>query len=309
VVETTADGNVVDAVYVIVERYIGGALVQYVERMADRYFYYGYEDSWCVDCALQTAPARTQTTRLSFTAAATIGTSGTLIDIDNAGVFTGGMVGSVVRAGGGIYTITAFTDASHVTATLTRVPNNVNSYTGLALPASGYTIWTPVSSVSGLTQIANLSVTGVADGKVITGTVSGGGTLALGGTYTKVTIGLAYTPQIQTLALDLGEPTVQSKRKKLPAVTFRVADTLGLQVGTSFSNLTTVKDFQLGAIPTQSNGPVTVTDLFSGDGRQILDQLWQEIGQLSIQQNLPYPATILGVMPEVVVGDSQKGGQ
>ena len=65
-----------------------------------------------------------------------------------------------------------------------------------------------------------------------------------------------------------------------------------------------MKDFQLGAIPTVSNGPALVTDLYSGDGRTILDQVWQEVGQLCVQQNLPYPATILGVMPEVVVGDT-----
>ena len=68
-----------------------------------------------------------------------------------------------------------------------------------------------------------------------------------------------------------------------------------------------MKDFIPGNIPSSSTGPgQTVTDLVNGDGRTILDQLWQEPGQLCIQQNLPYPATILGVMPEVTVGDTKQ---
>jgi hypothetical protein len=176
-------------------------------------------------------------------------------------------------------------------------------------PATGYTIWQPLTSIGGLQQLVGMTVTGVADGAVVPSTVvSAPGNVTLSQPATKVTLGLAYTPQLQTLPLDLGEPTVQSKRKKVNAATMRVADTLGLQVGTAFANVVTMKDFQLGAIPTQSNGPALVTGLYSGDGRQILDQVWQEIGQLCVQQNLPYPATILGVMPEVVVGDTPEAG-
>ena len=162
-----------------------------------------------------------------------------------------------------------------------------------------------MTAIGGLTQLIGQTVTGVADGAVVPSTVvSAQGSVTLSQPASKVTLGLPFTPQLQTLPLDLGEPTVQAKRKKVPALTMRVTDTLGLQAGTTFANLVTMKDFQIGAIPTQSNGPALVTDLFTGDGRQILDQVWQEIGQLCVQQNLPYPATILGIMPEVVVGDT-----
>ena len=83
-------------------------------------------------------------------------------------------------------------------------------------------------------------------------------------------------------------------------VTLRVADTLGLQIGTSFGKAVSMKDFQLGNIGSLSNQKVT--GLVNGDGWTIIDQDWQEAGSYCIQQNLPYPATVLGAMPETTVG-------
>lgn len=316
VIETDTYGNTVDAVYVIVQRFINGSYVQYVERLANRYFPYGYEDSWSVDCALQTAPQASLSGTLTITGAATVGASVTLTDTIDL-PFTNAMIGWIVRAGGGIYEISAFTSSSVVTATVVRAPSFINPYTGVPYPVTqGWTIWEPVTEVSGLTQLIGQTITGVADGAVVAPqVVSNTGTINLATAASKVTIGLAFLPQLQTLPLDLEEPTVQSKRKKLPAATLRVADTLGLQIGTSFANAVTIKDLQLGAIPSQSNGPAKITDLVNPslnptfpitDARQVLDQVWQEPGQLCIQQNLPYPATILSIMPEVTVGDTPK---
>jgi hypothetical protein len=311
------NGNIVDAVYCIVQRVVNGNTVQYVERMADRYFPYGYEDSWSVDCALQTTPAVSPTGNLTISGnASKIGNVVTLTDVANA-PFTSTMATNnwVIRVGGGIYKITAFTSTSVVTASVVRAPALINTYTNTAFPTS-YTIWQPTSTVSGLTQSIGQSVVGVADGAAIGPfVVSATGSVALGLTATKITLGLAYLPQLQTLPLEPASQkgTTQSKRKKFPDIVLRVADTLGLQVGTSFANAVAVKDFQIGAIPSQSTGPgQIVTDLVNPsispngnvtDGFTVNDPLWQEIGQLCIQQNLPYPATILGIIPSVVVGD------
>jgi len=321
VVETVASG-VVDAVYVIVQRQINGVTVSYVERMADRYFPYGYEDSWSVDCALQTQPLSSNVNPgglVDYNATVTastgaVGPGATFTTSDNSSF----LAGWVFRFGGGVAVITNVINSSTYTCTITRAFQDINPYTGVPYPAQPFewTIWQPVTTVSGLTQLVGQSVVGVADGAVVGPlVVSASGTVTLPNAASKVTLGLAYTPQLMTLSLDLGEPTVQSKRKKVPAATLRCADALGLQIGTSFANAVTVKDLQLGAIPSQSNGVAVVNDLVNPswnpgatlvDARQILDQLWQEPGQLCVQQNLPYPATILGVMPEVVVGDTPK---
>ena len=307
VIETVQGGNVIDAVYFIVQRFVNGLYVPYVERMADRFFFYGYEDSWSVDCALQTTPAVSPSTTLTIAGdASVVGNVVTLTD--TAGVpFTSTMATNnwIVRANGGIYKITVFTSSSVVSATVVQLPSIINPYTNTPYPATGgYTIWTPITSVSGLTQLIGLSVFGVADGAVIGPfTVSASGTVALGLTATKVTLGLTFTPQLQTLPLDLGEPTVQGKRKKIVALTVRVADTLGLSIGKTFSTMVLMKDFTVGNVPTTSTGVAIVNGLVNGDGRTILDQEWDTAGNYCIQQNLPYPATILGVMPETIVGD------
>lgn len=307
VIETVGGGNVVDAVYMVVQRQVNGVFLAYVERMADRYFTYGYEDSWSVDCGLQSVPAVTianQATTLFFSGDAS--QVGNVVFVaDGANPFTSTMAtnGWVLRAGGGIYTITTFVNSGEVGLTVVQVPTQINPYTNNPFNIStGYTIWQPFTTFTGLTQLVGSTVIGVADGNVVGPfTVSASGTVTLPAPATKVTLGLAFTPDLQTLPLDLGEPTVQGKRKKITAATLRVADTLGLSIGTKFSTLVPMKDFLLGNLGSQSNQ--FVTGLVSGDGRTVLDQDWQEAGNYCIRQTLPYPATVLAAMPEVTVGD------
>jgi hypothetical protein len=310
--EFNVAGESVDAVYFIVQRFVNGNSVQYVERMVDRYFFWGYEDAWSVDCGLQTAPyfISTTTSSVMFVSGRvdTVGNTVTLIDTIGA-PFTAPMAAAnwLVRMGGAIYKITGFTDSGHVTATVQRIPFGglLNPYNGSATPTT-YFIYQPVTTVSGLTQLIGMQVYGVADGVAVGPlTVSGGGSVTLPFAAGKVTLGLIYTCILQTLPLDLGEPTVQGKRKKITAVTVRAADTLGIQIGTSTSTAVTMKDFVIGNLGSQSNTLVgTNGDLVNGDGRTIIDQVWQEAGNYLIGTTGPYPATILGIMPEVTVGDT-----
>jgi hypothetical protein len=303
----TVNGNVVDAVYVIVQRVINGNTVQYVERFADRYFVHGYIDSWSVDCALQTAPNIGGTGVLNAS-----GVSGTVtLTVSGQTPFNVGMVAGAYRVDsndGAVYQITGYTSSTVVTATVIRAPNTYNQYTNVPFAQAGgnWNIWLPTTNIVGLNQLVGQNVYGTADGAVVGPlTVSAVGGVTLTTAASKITLGLPFLPQLQALPLDLGEPTVQGKRKKITGVTVRVADTLGLQIGKTFGTVVSMKDFQIGAVPTTSTGPAKVTDLVNGDGRTIIDQEWDEAGNYCIQQNLPYPATILGVMPEVTVGDTK----
>jgi hypothetical protein len=122
--------------------------------------------------------------------------------------------------------------------------------------------------------------------------------------YVRVTIGLPYTPQLQTLQLDTGEPTIQGKRKKITAVTVRVKDALGLSIGGDNSSLVPMKDLVMGNVGSASNS--VVTNLVTADARTIIDPKWSVPGQYFIQQSNPFPSSILGVIPEITVGDTQK---
>jgi hypothetical protein len=171
----------------------------------------------------------------------------------------------------------------------------------------------PATTFSGAQALGGLAVTGVADGVVINFTMPTSGTFVFGPGGTAgltgianasiVTVGLAFTPQLQTLALDLGEPTVQGKRKKVGAVTTRVANALGLSAGKTLATVQPMKDLILGNIGSMSNAPIT--GLQTTDARMILDPYWDVFGQYYIVQPNPYPASVLGVIPEIELGDSK----
>lgn len=216
--ETTANGMLVDAIYVVVQRVINGNTVQYIERFADRILAGKAANAWCVDAAIQ--------------------------------------------------------------------------YSG-----------SPVTTFAGAEQLAGASVTGLADGVVIPPFIMPiNGSFTLNTPASLVTVGLAFTAQLQTLPLEVGEPTIQGKQKKISGVTVRVVDTLGLSIGSSFNNLVAMKDLTVGNIGSQTNQ--RVTDLVTGDARTFIDPIWSELGQFCIQQSLPLPATISGVIPAVTLGDT-----
>lgn len=163
----------------------------------------------------------------------------------------------------------------------------------------------PATSFSGGEFLVGKTCTGLADGVIIPSFVMpASGNFTLATPASKVTIGIAFTPQLKTLPIDIGNPTIQSKMKKIPEVTIRVAQTLGLQIGTTFDNLVDMKDLVRGNVGAMTNE--VVTDLVTGDAMTKLDPKWQEIGQICVQQTYPYPASILGVIPELMVGDTAK---
>lgn len=157
------------------------------------------------------------------------------------------------------------------------------------------------TTFSGAQHLAGKVVTGLADGIVIPPFA-----MPTTGVFTlpaasKVVIGLAYTPALQTLELDTGEPTIQGKRKKITGVTLKVNQTLGLWIGGSAATIIPMKDLIRGNVGSETNQ--VVTDLVTGDVRTIVDPNWTVQGQYYITQPYPLPASILGVIPEIAIGD------
>ncbi len=161
------------------------------------------------------------------------------------------------------------------------------------------------TSFSGAEHLAGATVTGLADGVVIPAfTMPSNGRFTLAAAASKVTVGLAYTAMLKTLALNLGEPTVQGKRKREVAVTIRLSNALGLQIGRTLDTLVDMQDLIVGNLGSVSGE--TVSDLITGDARTIIDPLWDTFGQYYIVQPSPLPASVLGVIPEVIIGDTPK---
>jgi hypothetical protein len=170
----------------------------------------------------------------------------------------------------------------------------------------------PATTFSGAQQLAGAIVTGLADGVVIPPFVMPvTGTFTLGVAASKVTIGLGFTCDLQTLQLDIGEPTIQGTVKKSSVVDVRVADTLGLSIGSSFNHLVPMKDLVVGNVSSMLVGQdqQLITGLVTGDARTILDPTFTVQGQYCIRQSQPLPATILGVIPQFELGDPGSRGR
>lgn len=166
----------------------------------------------------------------------------------------------------------------------------------------------PTASFTGAEHLRGTTVTGLADGVVIPPFVmpqSGDFTLSVAAS--NVVVGLGYTCDLQTLALDMGEPTIQGKVKKIASVNVRVNQTLGLKIGAFFSTLTLMKDMVQGNVSSMLTGqPVQIVNgLYSGDASTYLDPTYTVPGRFCIRQDQPLPATILGVIPSITIGDDK----
>ena len=171
----------------------------------------------------------------------------------------------------------------------------------------------PATSFTGGEHLTGLTVTGLADGVVITPFVMPAlGNFTLATPASKVTIGLGYNCDLQTLPLDPREMEriSQGKVKAVNAVDLRVEQALGLKIGSDFTKLVSIKDLTLGNVNSMATGlPLgqqQVTDLWTGDARTFIDRTYTVLGQYCIRQDQPYPATVLGVFPQVLVGDTPK---
>lgn len=164
----------------------------------------------------------------------------------------------------------------------------------------------PTSNFSGAEHLAGMTVTGLADGQPITPfTMPVNGVFTLPLPASKVIIGLAYISKLKTLEIDIGDPTIQGKVKKIPDVTIKVSQTLGLKIGSDFNHLVDMQDLIRGNVSKMLTGleDQIVTDLVDGSANTILDPTYNVPGQYCIEQSYPYPATILGVIPNLEVGD------
>lgn len=284
-----------NAVYVIVQRLIEGHWVKFIERFAERTFPYGAEDAFNVDAGLAnnlTYPAAGLSVDV-YTGAATF--------TADAAVFNAGQVGSVLRVGGGIATITAFDSTTQLRGTFTRSMTDTipNSSPPVPLPAveGEWSLTAPSDQFWGLQHLVGQTVAILGDGNVFPNqVVAVDGSVTLSQPVTKVAVGLPFQAQMQTLYLDLGtSDSVQGKFKKVSGLTTRVHETRGLKMGSDFDHLV---EYKMRA--SQPYGqPI---DLQTGDQWIIMDPSWNIYGQICIQQDYPLPATVLGVVPVVTVG-------
>ena len=283
-----------NAVYSIVKRYVNGAWRNYMERTVYRPFTNIYS-SWCVDAGLQLTEGG-GTTNLTLS-----GVSGNITVTSDSAVFSAADVGKVLWAGDansqGQATITGYTSSTQLSATVNQTFQTVpNTTTPKQWAVGSWTLDTPVTKVGGLFHLNGATVSGIADGVPFTGLVVTNNQITLPTAASKVVVGLGYQCQLQTLQLELPNATIQGKRKTIPGATLRLKDSLGLKIGHDTG--------PLYPVPEQTVPFTTPSVLYTGDIQMNLGSTWDTKGQILIQQDYPLPATVLGVVPSVVVGDT-----
>jgi hypothetical protein len=304
----TVTEGMADATYVVVDRVLpNNTVVKQIERIMERSFPFGVEDAWCVDAGAKTDSNEPNATLTpAFTSNGNV--IGAILNItSDVAVFSSAMVGWVLRVDGGIAKVTGFTNNRNIVTQITQpltnlLPDDLLGRPALAPPGT-WAIDQPFTVVSSLDHLEGQNVSILADGGVINGLVVHNGSVTLPTPVTKALVGLGFQAQLQTMPLDVGneQNTIQGKRKKVGALTVRVKDSRGVKAGRTFQHLVPIKE--LNKVTTPLGIPVS---LITADERIVMDPLWDVPGQICLQVDDPLPATVLGVIPEILVGDTVK---
>ena len=156
----------------------------------------------------------------------------------------------------------------------------------------------PSATVTGLDHLNGAQVVGLADGKPVGPfTVANGSvTRGIGAEASLITLGLPYTATLQTLPIDVGQPSIVGKRKRISRVYAMLRQTIGATVSTDGERFTPLQDIWATEATVQSTG------LGVGIRQVNVPTLWDEYGQITVQQAQPLPATVLGLDAELTVG-------
>ena len=327
-----------NALYVVVERPMpDGSTAFMIERMNNREWQ-TIEDCWCVDAGVQTELITLDAILYASS------TSGPVSFLASAPVFGAGNDGQIIRFGGGVAQVTTFTDSEHVSGTWLQpcIETYANDPLNRPLPQlpGNWTIAGLVSEVAGLQHLAGDNVVGLADGVPIgldpalqatfpsLPPQSFGflvpnslGQLTLPFPASLVTLGLGFTPQLQSVYLNAGQPSPQGRRKMIYAATVRVTASGTFEVGANQTDASTVPpatfvEWTSGMSPPQLQfldppppptyqlpGGQTVQPLFSSDVRVPIPAIPRKPGQVAVQQLLPLPLNVTLFAPEVQAGD------
>jgi len=155
------------------------------------------------------------------------------------------------------------------------------------------------TTISGLDHLEGQTVRIVANGATHPDKVVSSGAITLDFSATNVHIGLGYTSTLQTMRIDAGgtEGTSQAKTKRIHEVTLRLFRTVGVEVGSSTS--------ELDRIPFRSSADAmdSALALFTGDKEVEFRGGFDTDGFIVVRQSQAMPMTILSIMPRLITFD------
>jgi hypothetical protein len=287
--------NNLDRVYLMVERRVNGRWTKFIERMADREFEWA-EDGWFVDCGLE-LPFTTPNAYLIVEAA-----EGDNVEVvASAAVWAVGIVGGVIRGGGGKMTILERRTDTHLQVRIDRPLTNLMAQdplnTPLPIEAGYWRLSLPATEVSGLEHLEGQTVQILADGNLHSSQVVTGGKVPLQRAATKVIVGIGYSSVAQTLPPTIpGGENIDARIKDPLKASLRLRDSRGLKVGAKLDKL-----YEMKERTTEPYG--APTEMMQGYKEVPMGADWDVNGQFYIVQEFPLPATVLGYTLDLDVGD------
>lgn len=291
-----------DRLYAVIQRTVNSAVVNYIERMSTRNFG-ATENCFFVDSGVTVDGTNTS----AFTVAAaphvsSDSLSGTYdITASATGFFVRppdplpSDVGSVLviqGSDGNNYRFQIVSTSSH-TAGNALVSPPVPA--GVTFGATTSWAWAR-PTVSGLTWLEGETVAILADGAVQPPATVTGGTVALQRPAVRITVGLPYTAQVETLPLVAQiDASCQGRTKNINKVWIRLYQSSAIFAGPSPTSLT---EFKQRTTENYGQPPKLVTD----EIEITITASWQTSGQVYIQQTDPLPLTVVGLTVEAVIG-------
>lgn len=283
-----------DSVYIAVRRTVGGQQRRYIERLSSRLVTDVREGKFLDSHLTYDGRNKTATTITATGAAWVVGQAITLTA--SAATFAASDLDDVIVLGYGAganarLRITTFTSATVVQAqVVTPIPA---AYRGAATTDWGFAR----DTLSGLSHLNGRTVGVLSDAFVQDDKVVTAGSITLDEPGVLVHVGLRYVSDFETLEINVpGGATTRLQNKLIKRLGVIVQDTRGIKAGPSFDKL-------------QEWEPRTVENMLSPPALQEgclqvwIPASWVERGRVCIRQADPLPMAILGVIPDVTMGD------
>lgn len=272
-----------DAVYVVVKRTINGSDVRYIERLNTR-IWDDIEDHFAVDSGLTyegtsyAITGATQADPVVITANSHGHSNGDTVYLKN--------VTGMTELNGRLFTV-----ANATTNTYELQGIDGTSYSAYI---SGGESRVTTTTITNLNHLEGETLVALGDGNVMEDLTVSNGEVTLPIACSKVHIGLGYNCDFQTLEVSFQGDVVQGRKKQVATVALRVLESRGLAAGRS---ATDAKEFKERSA---ANGYGNI-DPITGQQTITITPKWNDFGQVFVRQRYPLPATVLAVVPEIVV--------
>jgi hypothetical protein len=297
-VETVASipnpANTADELYVIVNRYIDGAVQRYIEYLTP-FWEVGDElvDAFFVDSGLTLDEPVTVT---GVTQANPGVVTATAHGFSNGDVVRFRDVGGMTELNGSNYVVANQTTNTFELTTRSGTDVDTSSFGAFT---TGGEVRKRVTTISNLDHLEGQTVSILAEGATHPDKVVASGSVTLDREASIVHAGLAYQSDMQTLRYDVGSNvgTAQGKTQRIHRLFVRMLDTVGGKFGPSVDSL----DIR----PYREGGDLmdTAVDLYTGDLEFDWDGGYTNEALVYIRQDQPLPMTVQMIAPQLVTQD------